>query len=159
LNAIDLYIAVVGSSECGEEVAELAYRVGCELARRKATVICGGRGGVMAAVARGARDAGGRTIGILPGAHRKEANEFLDVVIPTGLGDARNALIACAADAVIAVGGGFGTLSEVALALKKEKPVIGLSFSFPEVPGLIHVKTPVEAVEAAVNSSINTRNS
>ncbi|MCL6558377.1 MAG: TIGR00725 family protein [Firmicutes bacterium] len=148
------YVAVVGSSDCDEEVARLAYRVGYELARRQATIICGGKGGVMSAAARGARDGGGRAVGILPGTNRTEANEYLDIAIATGLGDARNAVIACAADVVIAVGGGFGTLSEVALALKKDKPVIGLSFSFPEVPGLIHAKTPAEAVELAMKNSL-----
>jgi uncharacterized protein (TIGR00725 family) len=89
-------------------------------------IVCGGLGGVMEAACRGAKDAGGTTIGILPGADRAAANPFVDVAIPTGLGEARNALVVRAADAVIAVGGGYGTLSEVALALKAGKRVVGV---------------------------------
>jgi len=143
------YIAVVGSTACPPEIETLAYSVGYELARRKAILLCGGRGGVMAAAARGAREGGGITVGILPGANRSEANPYLSIALPTGLGDARNAVIACAADAVIAIGGGYRTLSEVALALKKGKTVIALAFSFPEVPGIYPAKTPLEAVKMA----------
>ncbi len=146
----EYYIAVVGSSACDEAIAKCAYAVGYELARRKAIVICGGRGGVMAAAAHGARDGGGISVGILPGRDRNEAAPHLSLALPTGLGEARNAVIACAADAVIAISGGFGTLSEVALALKKQKPVVGLLFSFGEIPGLYQAKTPQEAVDLAL---------
>lgn len=147
------YVAVVGSASCTPEVAELAYQVGFELARRNAVLLCGGREGVMAAAARGARDGGGLAVGILPGTDRSEGNLHLDIALPTGLGDARNAVIACAADAVIAVSGGYGTLSEVALALKKGKTVITLSFAFPEIPGVYPAETPFEAVELALNKT------
>ncbi|MDI6631884.1 MAG: TIGR00725 family protein [Thermoanaerobacteraceae bacterium] len=147
------YVAVVGSAACSAELEALAYDVGRELARRKAVVLCGGRGGVMAAAARGVREGGGLAIGILPGSSRREANPYLSIALATDLGDARNAVIACAADAVIAVGGGYGTLSEVALALKKGKPVVALAFSFPEVRGIHRVKTPLEAVEVALEKA------
>lgn len=107
----------------------------------------------MAAAARGARDGGGMAVGILPGTDRSEANPYLHIALPTGLGDARNALIACAADAVIAVSGGYGTLSEVALALKKRKTVVVLCFPFSEIPGVYPAKTPAEAVKLAVNKT------
>ncbi|RJX19171.1 MAG: TIGR00725 family protein [Ammonifex sp.] len=149
-------VAVVGSAVCTEEIAKCAYDVGYELARRKAIIICGGRGGVMAAAAHGARDGGGTSVGILPGRDRNDAAPHLSVALPTGLGDARNAVIACAADAVIAIGGGFGTLSEVALALKKEKPVVGLLFSFREIAGVYQAKTPQEAVDIALRSIVRS---
>ncbi|RDV83954.1 TIGR00725 family protein [Ammonifex thiophilus] len=145
------YVAVVGSGECSPEIGSLAYEVGKELARRKAVVLCGGRGGVMAEVARGVREEGGLVIGILPGTSRSEGNPYLSFSLPTGLGEARNAVIACAADVLIAVGGGYGTLSEVALALKRGKKVIGLAFSFPGIPGVIPASSPSEAVDLALS--------
>lgn len=144
------YVAVVGSASCPPEIEALAYRVGYEIARRQGILICGGRGGVMAAAARGACEGGGVTVGILPGPDRSEANPHLQVALPTGLGDARNAVIACAADVVIAVGGGYGTLSEVALALKKGKPVVALAFTFPGVPGVVVAESSATAVELAL---------
>uniref|UniRef100_A0A7C1JN52 TIGR00725 family protein n=1 Tax=Ammonifex degensii TaxID=42838 RepID=A0A7C1JN52_9THEO len=144
------YIAVVGAASCTPEEETLAYHVGYEVARRGAILLCGGRGGVMAAAARGARDGGGLAVGILPGNDRSAANPYLHVALATGLGDARNAVIACAADAMIAVGGGYGTLSEVALALKKGKPVVGLAFSFPEIRGVQMAENPQAAVELAL---------
>ncbi|HIE13117.1 MAG TPA: TIGR00725 family protein [Desulfotomaculum sp.] len=149
-----LYVAVVGSAACTPEISELAYRVGFEIAKRNAILLCGGRQGVMADAARGARDGGGIAVGILPGTSRSEANPYLGIALPTGLGDARNAVIACAADAVIAVSGGYGTLSEVALALKKGKPVVVLAFTFPQIPGVYPAKTPREAVELAISKAV-----
>lgn len=104
-----------------------AETVGRGLAESGAIVVCGGLGGVMEAACRGAREAGGTAVGILPGTERSAANRWVDVAIPTGLGEARNALVVRAADVLIAVGGAYGTLSEVALALKAGKPVIGVS--------------------------------
>jgi hypothetical protein len=156
VNRPDCYIAVVGSSVCNEETAKRAYDVGYELARRKAIVICGGKGGVMAAAAHGARDGGGTSVGILPGSDRNDASKYLSLALSTGLGEARNAVIASAADAVIAISGGFGTLSEVALALKKGKPVVGLLFSFEDISGLHHAKTPQEAVDLALRSILRS---
>jgi uncharacterized protein (TIGR00725 family) len=100
--------------------------VGAGLARAGAILVCGGLGGVMAAACRGAKSAGGTTLGILPGDDRAAANEWVDVAVASGLGEARNALVVRAADALVAVGGEFGTLSEIALALKAGKPVVGL---------------------------------
>jgi uncharacterized protein (TIGR00725 family) len=120
------YIAVVGPGEAtaGELVA--AEAVGRGLAARGAVIVCGGLGGVMAGACRGAKAVGGTTVGILPGNERAAANEWVDVVVSTGLGEARNVLVVRAADAVVAIGGGYGTLSEIALALKAGKPVIGV---------------------------------
>ncbi len=121
------YVAVVGPGKAasGGEI-EAAEVVGRELAGRGAVVVCGGLGGVMAAVCRGAAAAGGLTVGILPGGDRGAANEWVRVAVPTGLGEMRNALVVRCADAVIAVGGAYGTLSEIALALKAGLPVVGL---------------------------------
>lgn len=122
----EVYIAVVGAghpSVAGDAGAEALGRA---LAERGAVVVCGGLSGVMEAACRGARGAGGRTVGILPGLDRTHANPYVDVAIPTGMGELRNGLVVRAADAVVAVGGEFGTLSEVALALKLGVPVVGL---------------------------------
>ncbi|MEA2420374.1 MAG: hypothetical protein QOE60_2580 [Thermoleophilaceae bacterium] len=119
------------------------------MAERGAVVVCGGLGGVMEAACRGARAAGGTTVGILPGLDRTAANPFVDVALPTGLGEARNALVVRAADAVIAVGGGYGTLSEIALALKAGKPVIGIDTW--DIEGVVAVDGPEAAVAAALS--------
>ncbi|MGH2693642.1 MAG: TIGR00725 family protein [Actinomycetota bacterium] len=121
-----MYVAVVGAGEADEEIARLAEEVGQRLAEAGALVVCGGLGGVMEAACRGAKSAGGTTIGILPGSDRSGCNAFLDVAIPTGMGETRNALIVRAADVVIAVGGEYGTLSEIAFALKTGTPVVGV---------------------------------
>lgn len=110
--------------------------------------MCGGLGGVMEAACSGAKGAGGTTVGILPGLDRSEANAYVDVAIATGLGEARNALVVRAADAVIAIGGGYGTLSEVALALKAGKRVVGLGTW--DVEGVEAVDSPESAVEAVL---------
>ena len=126
----------------------MAEEVGRLLARRGAVVVCGGLGGVMEAACRGARGEGGTTVGILPGPDRGAANPHVSVAVPTGLGEARNALVVRAADALIAVGGAYGTLSEIALALKAGKPVIGLGTW--EIDGVERVEGP----EAAVNLAL-----
>jgi uncharacterized protein (TIGR00725 family) len=120
------YVAVCGSGEATGEEAARAVEVGRLLAQAGAVVVCGGLGGVMDAAARGAREAGGTVVGILPGETRSGASAHLTVAIPTGMGEARNALIARAADAVVAIGGEWGTLSEIALARKMGKPVVSL---------------------------------
>jgi uncharacterized protein (TIGR00725 family) len=137
-------VAVVGSGECDERVAALAEAVGREIGRRGAVLVCGGRGGVMAAACRGARSQGGTTVGILPGVHHRQANPYVDIPIVTGLGEARNAIVVRTAGAVIAVSGGYGTLSEIGLALKMGKPVVGL-----ETWGLHQGGKPVDAVHEA----------
>lgn len=118
-------VAVVGSGTAGPDDTD-AEEVGRLLASAGATVVCGGLGGVMTAVCRGARGAGGTTIGILPGRDRSAANPHVSVAIPTGLGEARNTLVVRAADVVLAIGGEHGTLSEIAFALKTGVPVVGL---------------------------------
>lgn len=120
------YVAVVGSGVATPEEERAAEAVGLALAEAGCVVVCGGLGGVMAAACRGAKAAGGTTVGILPGDDRREANPWVDVAVPTGMGEARNAIVVRTADALIAVGGEFGTLSEIALALKLGKPVAGL---------------------------------
>jgi uncharacterized protein (TIGR00725 family) len=120
------YVAVIGPGQASDEELSQATVVGRLLAEAGAVVVCGGLGGVMAAVAEGADAAGGTVIGLLPGTDRAEANTHVTVAIPTGMGEMRNALIIRAVDAVVAVGGAYGTLSEIALALRAGVPVVGL---------------------------------
>lgn len=120
------FIAVIGGGQCSDEEYRLARAVGEELAVRGAVVICGGLGGVMEAVCRGARDKGGLTIGILPRDSRRDANPYVEVPIVTGMGSARNLAVVKSAQAVIAIGGQYGTLSEIAHARQAGLPVIGL---------------------------------
>jgi uncharacterized protein (TIGR00725 family) len=119
-------VAVCGESDPQTSLADLAFELGRGIAQRDAVLICGGLTGVMEHAARGARAAGGLTIGLLPGDDPDEANDYVDVAIATGLGHARNAILARTADGVIAVGGGLGTLSEIALALRNGRPTIGI---------------------------------
>src|SRR5436190_4097003 len=142
------YVAVVGPGDAQPGEIAAAERVGSELARRGAVLVCGGLGGVMEAACRGAKEAGGTTLGILPGLDRVAANRFVDVVVPTGLGEARNALVVRAADVLIAVGGAYGTLSEIALALKAGKRVVGLRSW--DIDGVEPAGSPEEAVASAL---------
>ena len=142
------YVAVIGSGEANLEVAALAYEVGRELARRGAIVICGGLGGVMEAAARGAQEAGGVSIGILPDPDRRRANPYLTYTIPTNLGHARNMVIVHAADAVIAVDGEYGTLSEIAYGKIHGKRVVGIGTW--DVKGVEPAETPERAVRLAL---------
>lgn len=120
-------MAVVGpGSGATADELDAAEQIGRLLAEAGAVIVCGGLGAVMEAACRGARSAGGLTVGILPGRDRRDANPFVEVAVPTGLGETRNALVVRAADAVVAVGGAYGTLSEIALALKGGTPVVGL---------------------------------
>jgi len=149
-------IAVVGGSDATAPVVAAAEAIGAALASAGATLVCGGLGGVMAAACRGARSAGGTTIGILPGADPSVANPWVDVVIATGLGEARNALVIGSAGAVIAVDGEYGTLSEIALALRAGTPVVGVgtwSLIRPDGQpdsGIIPVEDPRQAVALAM---------
>jgi uncharacterized protein (TIGR00725 family) len=144
-----IYIAVIGPSRATPEIAEAAFQVGALIAGGGAILVCGGGGGAMEAACRGARSAGGTTVGILPGPTREDANPFVDIAIPTGMGEARNALVVRAADAVIAVGGGVGTLSEIGLALKMGRPVIGLRTWEVSPPAENAVEIAIERVESA----------
>jgi uncharacterized protein (TIGR00725 family) len=149
------YVAVCGPDPCTREVADQAEDVGRFLARAGAVVVCGGHGGVMGAASKGAAEAGGTVVGILPGSSRAEGNPYLTVSIPTGMGEMRNALIVRAADALIAIAGEFGTLSEIALAVKVGVPVVGLGTwalvkSGRKVQAFAEVGTPEEAVQQAL---------
>jgi uncharacterized protein (TIGR00725 family) len=138
----------VGPGEALPEVVTAAEAVGRGLAARGAVVVCGGLGGAMEAACRGAKEAGGMTVGLLPGLDRRDANPYVDVAVTTGLGEARNALVVRAADALIAVGGGYGTLSELGLALRTGKRVVGLGTW--EIDGIEPASSPEEAVEAVL---------
>lgn len=161
-----LYISVIGVGAEDEELNKLAYEVGRLIAKAGATLVCGGMFGIMDAAARGAREAGGVAVGILPGADRGGASKHLSVAIPTGMGEGRNVLVARAADALIAIGAGYGTLSEIGLALKMGKPVVALrswelcrpgkeGASPVKDTGLIEAKSAAEAVQAALQSIQN----
>ena len=146
---------MVGSGTATGELYEKARQVGAALAERGAVVVCGGLEGVMEAACRGAAEAGGVSIGVLPGGDRRAANRWVTYTLPTGLGETRNALVARSADAVIAVGGEFGTLSEVALALWAGTPVVGLDtweLSHPDGRDdpIVRASTPAAAVELAL---------
>lgn len=156
-------IAVIGDSACSAQEATMAETVGELLADRGAAVICGGLGGVMEAVCRGARSHGGLTIGILPGDRADTANRWVDVAIVTGMGEARNALVVKSAQAVIAIGGGYGTLSEIAHALKRCIPVVGLntwSLSRAESSDdpIFRVSSAAEAVDRAIAAATTCEN-
>ena len=134
------YIGVAAASAPDERVVALAEALGRHLAEAGAVIVCGGGGGAMAAVCRGAAGAGGTAVGLLPGHSRDEGNPHLSVAVPTGLGEGRNVLLVRASDALVAVGGGFGTLSEIALALRTGVPVVGLATWALAIDG-----TPVDA--------------
>jgi len=138
------YVAVVGPGEASPDELHTAEEVGAGLAAAGVVVVTGGLGGVMEAASRGARSRRGRTLGILPGDDRDAANGWVEIAVPTGMGELRNGLVVRAADAVVAIGGGHGTLSEIALALKLGRPVVGLGTW--EVHGVDHVSTPEDAL-------------
>ncbi len=149
-------IAVIGGSEPSSEETRLAEEVGRELARRGVTLICGGLGGVMEAACRGAASEGGLTVGILPGNSPDTANPYVRIPIVSGIGYARNVAVVKSAQAVIAIGGSYGTLSEIAYALQSDIPVIGLntwsiSRNNQTDDSIIIVEDPIEAVEIALN--------
>jgi uncharacterized protein (TIGR00725 family) len=141
------YVAVVGPGEATAEQVAQARAVGAALGNAGAVVITGGLGGVMAAACQGAAEAGGATVGILPGNDRAAANPWVGIAIATGLGELRNGLIVRAADSLIAIGGAYGTLSEVALALKTGVPVVGLGTW--ELEGIASAAGAEEAVALA----------
>lgn len=153
---IMIAVAVVGNAICTPDVAKLAEEVGARLAEKKALLICGGLKGVMEAAAKGAKSKGGTTVGILPGISKREASQYIDIPIVTGMDQGRNIIIVRSSDALIAVGGGFGTLSEIAYALKLNVPVIGLNTweiakQGKEIRDIHAAQTPQEAVESALN--------
>jgi len=146
-------VSVIGGSAVTDEEYSRVRELGRVLGNRGHEVVCGGRGGVMEAVCRGARKTGAHTIGILPGADRTEANQYVETVIATGMGNARNALVVLNGDAVVAVDGGPGTLSELGLALDYGRPVAGLdTHRIDGIDGIEHVERPQEAVSQIENS-------
>lgn len=153
------FIAVIGGSQCSSQEAKLAEEVGREIARQDAIVVCGGLGGVMEATCKGAQSEGGVTIGILPGDNRQLANSYVQIPIVTGIGYARNAMVVKSAQAVIAIGGSYGTLSEISYALQSGIPVIGfntweISRNGQPDNSIILAQNPTEAVSKALNLAI-----
>ncbi len=141
-------IGVIGTSEASTEEYQTAEEIGREIARRKGILVCGGLGGVMEASCRGAKSEGGLTIGIIPGSSKKEANPYVDIPIVTGISEARNIIVVRSSNAIIAIGGSFGTLSEIAFALKLEIPVIGIN-TWEVSTNIKKATTPKEAVDLA----------
>jgi len=143
-------IAVIGAGSCDQHIYRLAETAGRELAGRGYTVICGGLGGVMEAVCKGARSAGGTTIGILPGETIESANSYVDIPVATGMGIGRNIIIIRSAAAVLAIDGAYGTLSEIAFALQLNKPVVGLE-TWDVSADIIHTRNISDAVNEIAN--------
>ena len=155
-------ISIIGGSECSPEEAAFAEAVGRLIGSAGYGVVCGGRGGVMEAVCRGVRAVDGFSLGILPSADREGANPHLSLALPTGLGEARNVLVVLAGEAVLAIGGGFGTLSEIAHALRIGKSVVGFQTweaRTPEVAELpiLRVESPEQAVMALQSAILLTQ--
>jgi len=151
-------IGVIGSSKAEPELLKLAEEVGAEIAKSGAAVVCGGLSGVMEAVCRGARREGGLTIGIIPSDEKRDANQYVQIPIVTGMGMGRNVMLVKTADVLIAVGGEFGTLSEIAHALNMGKKVIGLrtwkleKAHTRDIPNLVEVESPKKAVALALEA-------
>ncbi len=140
------YIGVIGAGTCPASTYGIAKDLGFEIGKRGWTLVCGGLQGVMEGAARGCSEAGGMVLGILPGLDKRSANPYITVPIPTGLGDGRNLLVVRSSDILVAVEGGYGTLSEIALALKAGKPVIGLK-TWKEIPGIQYADDYLEAIQ------------
>ena len=154
-------LAVIGAALATETELDLARRVGAEIARADAILLCGGLGGVMEAAARGASAAGGLTLGFLPDYDADSANDGIAIPLPTGLGQARNVLVVAGAEAVIAIGGGAGTLSEIGLALKLGRPVVGLgtwklASAGGETAAILEASEPAAAVRLALAQARST---
>ena len=150
-----MLISVIGESKATDQNYSIAKKVGVLIARSGATLVCGGLDGVMEAACKGAKSAGGSTIGILPGLCKNEANQWIDIPICTGLGDARNIVVVRTGSAVITIGGAYGTLSEIGHALTDGKPIFALNSweitkSGIQDPLLTHCKNETEAVEKAL---------
>jgi uncharacterized protein (TIGR00725 family) len=148
-------IAIIGAGKCSKKLRDMAAEVGKYIAEHGGVVVCGGLEGIMEGAARGAKEGGGTTIGILPTDNRDDANEYIDYAIPTGFGEARNILVVRAADVVIAFPGKFGTLSEMAFALKARKPVISIS-AWKLGEDIIQIDDPLEAARKAMELAVGT---
>ena len=140
------HIGVIGAGTCPVNTYGIAKSLGFEIGKKGWTLVCGGLQGVMEGAARGCSEAGGMSLGILPGLDKRSANPYITVPIPTGLGDGRNLLVVRSSDILVAVAGGYGTLSEIALALKAGKPVIGLK-TWKEIPGVQYAEDYLEAIQ------------
>jgi uncharacterized protein (TIGR00725 family) len=149
-------LSVIGAGDASEAERRIATEVGREIARQRAVLVCGGRGGVMEGAARGALAERGHTIGILPGNDRALANDYIEFAIATGIGEARNVIVVASGDAVIALAGEAGTLSEIGLALKLGRPVVALN-SWPKIEGLQRAKSPREAVALALKLAARSK--
>ena len=145
-------VAIIGAGECSAEQSEMAYKAGKRLAELGGILVCGGRSGISKAAAHGARDGGGQSIGLLPGNSKDSANEYVEIAIPTGLGETRNVLVVRAADAVIAFPGKYGTLTEIAFALLEGKPIVSVG-SWKIDSSVLNVADPIEAAETALKLS------
>jgi uncharacterized protein (TIGR00725 family) len=141
-----MIISVIGAGSCNEEIYGLAQELGRRIAQTGAVLVTGGLGGVMEAASKGAKEGEGTTVGILPGISKDDANRYVDIPVTTGLSHARNVIVVRSADAVIAVSGEYGTLSEIAIALKLGKPVIGIR-TWDGVEGVIKADSPEEAMQ------------
>jgi len=152
-------ISVIGGSQVDIEIYNLAYEVGREIAGNGAVLVCGGLSGIMEASCKGAREEGGLTVGILPSENENDANKYVDIKIPTGMGYARNVPVILSSHAVIAIDGSCGTLSEIAYALTYGKPIIGLKtwevrpYYSENTPFIIRAKTAKEAVKIAIKEA------
>jgi len=149
------FIGVIGASQPPDELLPIAEKVGEEIAKRGGILICGGMGGIMESACKGAKRSGGLTVGILPTMTRDSANPYIDIPIVTGIGYARNIIVVLTSEAIIAIGGAYGTLTELAFALHFNIPVIGIrtwrvESEFTEVKGIIYVDEPEEAVRIAM---------
>jgi len=149
-------VGVVGAGKCSKKLRDQAYAVGKAIAEQGAVLVCGGLKGVMEAAAHGAKDAGGVTIGIIPGRDKSGANPYIDIVIPTGIGEARNVLVVQTSDAIVSLHGKYGTISEMAFSLKLGRPLVSL-VEWSVLPEVITVPDPEQAVEKAVELARNAR--
>jgi uncharacterized protein (TIGR00725 family) len=140
------YVGVIGAGECSDLIYQMARNLGIEIGKKGWILVCGGLGGVMEGAARGCTEAGGITVGILPGLEKNSANPYIKIALPTGLGEGRNLLVARASDVLVSIAGGYGTLSEIALALKINKPVVGLE-TWENIQGIRYVSDPREAIQ------------
>ena len=141
-------VGVIGAGDCSPDAYDIACELGRLIGENEWVLVCGGLGGVMEGAAKGCFETGGMTVGFLPGEQRGQANPYISLPIPTGMGEGRNLLIVRASDVLIAIAGGYGTLSEIGLALKIGKPVVGLK-TWPGIDGIEYVRTPREAIDRA----------
>jgi len=140
-------IGVIGAGTCDEAAYDQAREVGRGIGEMGATLVCGGLGGIMQAACHGAHEAGGQTVGILPGPDKSQANPYVTFPVVTDMGHARNILVVRSSDILVAIHGRYGTLSEISIALKLGKPVVGLN-TWPDMEGIIYVSTPAAALES-----------